>query len=106
MYASTNEPYGTAYNRRIMNPEMAMAGKTGTAQIKTIARGASGKSIKENRKEFKHHAWYTGFAPYNDPKFAVAVLVEHGESGSAAAAPIARDALIKCMELMKEPVEQ
>ncbi len=98
MYASTNIAGGTAFGKRIMNPEHAMAGKTGTAQVKRIVRSGT-KVHKETRREFKHHAWYVGYAPYHDPKYAITVLVEHGESGSGAAAPVARDILKKAQEL-------
>ncbi len=64
-------------------PELAIAGKTGTAEN---PRG-------------KDHSWFIGFAPARDPELAVAVLVEHGGYGSAAAAPIARDLLLQAHEL-------
>jgi peptidoglycan glycosyltransferase len=64
--------------RGIDGPELAIAGKTGTAEN---PRGAA-------------HSWFVGFAPADDPTLAVAVLVEHGGYGSSAAAPIARDLLI------------
>lgn len=62
---------------------LAIAGKTGTAQN---PQGAS-------------HSWFVGFAPADRPALAVAVMVEHGGYGSTAAAPIARDLLVKAHEL-------
>lgn len=66
-----------------------MAGKTGTAQVVGIAQGE--KYDAEKLAKLKHdHALFVGFAPVDRPQIAVAVVVENGGSGSAAAAPIAR----------------
>jgi penicillin-binding protein A len=67
--------------RGIDGPQLAIAGKTGTAQN---PHGAA-------------HSWFVGFAPAADPQFAVAVLVEHGGYGATAAAPIARDLLYQAL---------
>lgn len=76
---------GTARNARIKN--ITVAGKTGTAE------NASGMD----------HAWFVGFAPYDDPKFAVAVLVEEAAStGGQAAAPIARELIIYGVNNIKD----
>lgn len=66
-----------------------MAGKTGTAQVVAIAQGAryDSASLKERHRD---HALFVGFAPVDDPKIAVAVMVENGESGGRVAAPVAR----------------
>ncbi len=65
-----------------------IAGKTGTAQV-------SGQSARRKNLPYhlRDHAWFIGFAPYRDPIFVIGVLVEHGESGGRAAAPIARKIL-------------
>lgn len=78
---------GTA--KGIYTPQYRIAGKTGTAQVKSIAQG---KSYNKNELDKRHwdHAWFNGFAPVEDPKIAVAVLVENGGGGSTTAAPIAR----------------
>ncbi|NKB64804.1 MAG: penicillin-binding protein 2 [Gammaproteobacteria bacterium] len=69
-----------------------MAGKTGTAQVKSIAQNE--KYDEENvEKKFKDHSLFVGFAPLDDPKIAIAVVVEHGGSGGRTAAPIARKLL-------------
>lgn len=67
----------------------SIAGKTGTAQVFTIAQNEKydEKAISERLRD---HAWFISFAPANDPRIAVAVLVENGRSGSGTAAPIAR----------------
>ena len=66
-----------------------MAGKTGTAQVVGIAQDAEYDS-EQLEKRKRDHALFIGFAPLEKPKIAVAVIVENGESGGRAAAPIAR----------------
>lgn len=79
---------GTA--RRIgWNAPYRIAGKTGTAQVKSIAKGEryDPKKIAERERD---HALFICFAPVDNPRIAVAVIVENGGHGSSAAAPIAR----------------
>ncbi len=98
MYAVTNQPSGTAYARRIMHPVYSMAGKTGTSQVRRIT--VRGQDQSKLPWRFRHHALFVGYAPALDPKWACAVIVEHGGGGSAAAAPVARDIMHKLQELM------
>jgi penicillin-binding protein 2 len=79
----TSEPGGTAHGAA--TPLGPVAGKTGTAQV--IAQKVPGRKLSA---ETEDHAWFIGYAPADDPKIAVAVLVEHGGHGGAAAAPVAR----------------
>ena len=65
-----------------------VAGKTGTAQVKTIIRG--NHKQREQRWRDRDHAWFAGFAPYESPRLTVIVFLEHGGSGGKDAAPIAR----------------
>ncbi len=97
MNAVTNESSGTAYSKRITQPEFAMAGKTGTAQVRRIL--VRGQNQDKLPWEFRHHAWFVAYAPVADPKYAIAVMVEHGGGGASAAAPVARDILLKAQEL-------
>ncbi len=78
---------GTA--KRIYTSKYRMAGKTGTAQVKSIAQG---KRYNKNELDERHwdHAWFNGFAPVEHPQIALAVLVENGGGGSKTAAPIGR----------------
>jgi penicillin-binding protein 2 len=95
-------PRGTAYASGL-GAEYSIAGKTGTAQVVAIAQGA--KYDESLLNEFqKDHALFVAFAPVEDPKIAVAVIVENGGSGSSAAAPVAR----KMMDyyLQGEPDDQ
>ena len=92
MFRSTNEIYGTSYNSRIENPKYQFAGKTGTAQVKRITEEERELDLKTEQIPYKErdHAWYIAFGPYKNPRYALSVLVEHGGSGSKAAAPIAK----------------
>ena len=82
---------GTARKHDI---DQGMAGKTGTVQVKRITKEQREKGIIDNIdrpwKE-RDHALFVAFAPYEKPRYAISVIVEHGGSGSSAAAPIARD---------------
>ncbi|MGV2433022.1 MAG UNVERIFIED_CONTAM: penicillin-binding protein 2 [Rickettsiaceae bacterium] len=84
-----NEPGGTAYYHRITEPGWEIAGKTGTAQVKSKIGDIdmSGSSIP---RESRNHALFTCFGPVNNPRFSTSVVVDHG-GGSRVAAPIARD---------------
>jgi penicillin-binding protein 2 len=79
--------YGTAAGP-FKGVAYAVAGKTGTAQVFTVSR--SEKLTQNEPERLKDHAWFIAFAPAEAPRIAVAVLVENGGFGSAAAAPIAR----------------
>jgi penicillin-binding protein 2 len=70
-----------------------VAGKTGTAQV--IAQKIPGRKLSENTQD---HAWFIAYAPVDDPKIAVAVLVEHGGHGGGAAAPVARRVIEEYMK--------
>lgn len=79
---------GTA-RRAAEGAHYEFAGKTGTAQLFRIAQTATYKS-EEVAKHLRDHALFIAFAPIEEPKIAVAIIVENGESGSRTAAPIAR----------------
>jgi len=92
MFVSTNEVRGTSYSSRIKDPKYQFAGKTGTSQVKRITereRELDLKTIEIPYNE-RDHALYVAFGPYKNPRYALSVLVEHGGSGSVAAAPIAK----------------
>ena len=76
--------------------KQGIAGKTGTVQVKRITKAQREKGIIDNIdrpwKE-RDHALFVAFAPYKNPRYAISVVVEHGGSGSSAAAPIASDIL-------------
>jgi penicillin-binding protein 2 len=101
MSAVVNETIGTAYAARIPDSDQAMAGKTGTAQVRHISEAEREEGLPSNDKlpwKERDHALFTGFAPIDAPRYAVAIIVEHGGSGAHMAAPIARDILIECQK--------
>jgi penicillin-binding protein 2 len=77
-----------------------MAGKTGTAQAYSY-RGGRGAHGAVGDWKLRDHAWFVAFAPYDDPRYALSVLVEHGGFGAQAAAPRARE--IMRVALLKDP---
>ena len=83
--------YGTAHVAGL-GAKYTIAGKTGTAQVFTIKQTESTKH-RETDERKRDHAWFIAFAPADDPKIAVSVLVENGGFGASAAAPIARKVL-------------
>ena len=83
-------------------PGVEMAGKTGTAQVRRISRAdrAAGRHKRKDPPWIERdHALFVCFAPFAAPRFAVAVVVEHGMSGSKTASPIARDIMRRALEL-------
>lgn len=95
-----NDRRGTAFAARIPTEGFQMGGKTGTAQVKriTMAERLAGVKNENLAWKFRHHALFVGYAPIHDPKYACAVVVEHGVGGSKTAAPIARDLLTAAQE--------
>jgi penicillin-binding protein 2 len=96
MNAVTNNPRGTAYRARIKEEGMHMAGKTGTAQVRRISKHERETRVLKNEErpwKERDHALFVAFAPVDAPRYAIAVVVEHGGGGSAVAAPVARDIL-------------
>ena len=88
MYAVANIPSGTGF--RVLSPsKVTIAAKSGTAQVVGISQEDK-ERIKEEDMEYyeRSHAWMTGYAPYENPRYVVTVLVEHGASGGGAAGPI------------------
>lgn len=97
----TLDPRGTAYAARIKVPGLSMAGKTGTAQVRRITRREREVGVRTNEElpwRFRDHALFVGYGPVEKPRYAIAVVVEHGGGGSSVAAPIARDILTETLE--------
>jgi penicillin-binding protein 2 len=103
MWAVVNEDSGTAPLARLQLPGVQMAGKTGSSQVRRVSREAREHGFKSDDLpwEFRPHALFVAFAPYDAPKYALAVVVEHGNAGAAMAAPIARDIMTDV--LMRDP---
>ena len=100
MFASSNEPGGTSYGSRLNDDRYTFAGKTGSSQIKRFTEAQREAEVKQKEIDYKSrdHALFIAFAPYKDPKYAISVVVEHGGSGSSAAAPIAKKVIKKVLE--------
>lgn len=97
MDAVMNSDSGTARRARILAPEWRMAGKTGTSQVRNITAAERAKGVISNDQlpwNRRDHALFVCYAPFDSPRYAVSVVVEHGGGGSAVAAPIARDILL------------
>ena len=92
MFSSTNERFGTSYKSRIDDPKYQFAGKTGTAQVKRISKRERELDLELEQIPYKDrdHALYVAYGPYINPRYALSIIVEHGGSGSKAAAPIAK----------------
>lgn len=97
MFAVVNEPRGSGAKAKLDYNGMQLAGKTGTAQVMHVSRALreSGHFNSANLPwKYRPHALFICFAPYNAPRYAVSVVVEHGNAASSVAAPIARDIML------------
>ncbi len=100
MYEVVNGDHGTGKGSRIVESTMIMAGKTGTSQVRNISTAERARGVVSNDQlpwKRRDHALFVAFAPFDNPRYAVSVVVEHGGGGSTAAAPIARDILLRAM---------
>ncbi|WP_043339145.1 penicillin-binding protein 2 [Belnapia moabensis] len=108
MWAVVNEPGGTALGARLPAALGVMAGKTGSVQVRRVSREQRERGFKaENQpREWRPHALFVAFAPYDNPLYAVSVVVEHGMSGAGAAAPLARDAMVEVFNRLRPAAGQ
>jgi penicillin-binding protein 2 len=81
---------GTAVRSKLQLENVAMAGKTGTAQVRRIAGSQRGQS---GEWKYRDHGLFVCFAPVDNPRYGAAVVIEHGLGGARAAAPVAKDVL-------------
>ena len=100
LYGATNEPLGTSYGSRLNKKGYIYAGKTGTSQIRTITAEERELKLKytDLPYERRDHALFIGFAPYKKPRYSISVVIEHGGTGSSAAAPIAKKVFKKVLD--------
>ena len=105
MWAVVNEEGGTARTSRLPPGLGQMAGKTGSVQVRRVTREQRERGFKvENQpREWRPHALFVAFAPHDNPLYAVSVVVEHGMSGSGAAAPLARDVMVDVFNRFRTP---
>ncbi len=109
LYEVVNHRKGTAWWYR--GRGIRMAGKTGTSQVRSMTTTELFSKCKDMPYKSRHHALFVGYAPFDNPKVAVAAIVEHGCSGSSAAAPVVRDVITTYMkkyepELYKKYAEE
>jgi penicillin-binding protein 2 len=100
MWSVTNFRRGTAFSARVTEEGFEIAGKTGTSQVRNITTAEREAGVTRNEDlpwDRRDHALFVGYAPVDAPRYAVSVVVEHGGGGSAVAAPIARDLLLRAM---------
>jgi len=82
---------GTAGASRLTIPGVEMCGKTGTAQVRRV--DASATRGRGGDWKYRDHGLFVFFAPYDKPRYAGSVVIEHGLGGARAAAPVAKDVL-------------
>ena len=108
MFNAINDKKGTAFAARAADESFLIAGKTGTSQVRAITTEERQSGLLKNEDlpwEQRDHALFCGYGPHDNPKLAVSVIVEHGGSGSEAAAPIGRDLLMRAHYGMIPPIE-
>ena len=98
---AVNDPHGTGWTCALK--EVKVAGKTGTAQVVRLPDNFKKGDMNRVPQKFRDHAWFVAYAPFEDPKIAMAVLVEHGGFGASAAAPIAKKVIEKYLNLESSP---
>jgi len=105
MWLVVNDPHGTAPLAKLNFPGVEMAGKTGSTQVRRVSRALRESGTFNSMSlpwEFRPHALFICYAPFAAPRYACAVVVEHGNAGAAAAAPMARD--IMTATLTRDPL--
>ncbi len=103
LYGATNEPLGTSYRSRLTKSGYIYAGKTGTSQVRTITKEERKLKLKTKDIEYekRDHSLFVAFAPYKKPRYGISVVIEHGGSGSSAAAPVAKKIIKKVLDRHK-----
>ena len=97
LYRAVNRPDGTAYASSLLIKGRRMAGKTGTVQVRRISQAERETGVIPNSKldwHLRDHSLFVGYAPYNTPRYAISVVIEHGGGGAQVAAPISRDIMV------------
>ena len=101
MWEVVNDRDGTAPDAKLPDPRWQMAGKTGSAQVVAVPRAlrVSGHFNSADLPwKYRPNALFVAFAPFDAPRYAISVVVEHGNAGAEAAAPIARDLMMDTLQ--------
>jgi penicillin-binding protein 2 len=102
LFLVVNGEHGTARNAKILGIDVA--GKTGTSQVVKLVEHEKKKNLMDIPEKYRDHAWFVAYAPVDDPKIAVAVLVEHGGHGGSTSAPIAKEVIAAYLaEMVQKP---
>ncbi|TVP70594.1 MAG: penicillin-binding protein 2 [Rhodobacteraceae bacterium] len=107
MDQTVNDRRGTAYSSRVVADGQRMAGKTGTSQVFSISRAERDAGIRRQQDlpwNRRNHALFVNYAPFDAPRIAVSVVVEHGMGGSSTAAPIGRDIMLAALNDGRPPL--
>jgi penicillin-binding protein 2 len=102
MFEVLNGPRGTARASKLKSKDTKMSGKTGTTQVRRITMAQRDAGLPKGDEIPWHertHALFVAFAPDENPRYALSVIVEHGGGGAAVAAPIARDIMTEVLRL-------
>ena len=106
LIAVVNEPHGTGHAAYL--EDVLVAGKTGTSQV--VRRKSDEEEELDEKGEipyrFRPHALFVAYAPAEKPEIAIAVVVEHGQSGGRAAGPVAKRIIQRYMELKKQTQQE
>lgn len=93
LYRVVNEPGGTGYRNRIDVNGALMAGKTGTAQVQAKKNAADNLSRQDIAWHRRNHSIFAGYAPFDNPQYAICVYYDHGGDGGRAAAGVAKQVM-------------
>jgi len=96
-----NEGGGTGFSWRIAEPGFEMGGKTGTAQVRVYTQEEHSRGLTKNSAldwKLRDHALFIGYAPVNDPKYAIVTIIEHGAVPAHPHVAIARDVMLLCQQ--------
>ena len=102
MFEVLNGPRGTARASKLRLDDMQMSGKTGTTQVKRFTQAEREAGLPDTEDipwNERTHALFVGYAPDDNPRYALSVIVEHGGGGASVAAPIARDVMTEVLRL-------
>ncbi|MFC2074888.1 penicillin-binding protein 2 [Bdellovibrionota bacterium] len=97
LFSAVNQPRGTGY-WTVRSPKIKIAGKTGTVQVIRLGATDVYKKCEEMEFRFRHHGWFVGYAPADNPQIVVAALAEHSCHGSSGAGPIVKQVILKYLE--------
>lgn len=92
LFRVVNGSHGTAASQKVLG--LPFSGKTGTSQVVRLSADKVYQKCENMKYQYRHHGWFAGYAPSDNPVIAVAALVEHGCHGSTAATPVVREVMM------------